>query len=107
MCPVTVFIVKTSWVRLVTALSLKTQPLSVRKVKGICDTQPSANFFRILSGTRKAVLVLTKPGMRAGRFRAEDNDNALTSGTSCTDGIGAPFWGKFWNKRSKIIVSWL
>ena len=52
--------VSKSWEEMVEDLSLKRQLLSVRKVRGTWDDQPSTNFLRTLSGTKKAALVLNQ-----------------------------------------------
>jgi hypothetical protein len=50
-------------------LFFRRQPLSVRKVRGTCTFHPSANFFRMVSGTRYAALEPVRPSIRAGRLR--------------------------------------
>ena len=50
-------------------LFLYRHPLSVKWTNETCDVQPSMNFLRTLSGTRKAALLPTKPGTSAGRLR--------------------------------------
>jgi hypothetical protein len=53
------------------ALFLSKQPLSVKYVRGTWEVHPSINFLRMLSGTRYAALVPTKPGILAGLLRSE------------------------------------
>ena len=72
MRPVALSIDKISWEATAVVLSFRRQPLSVRKVKGTCTFHPSANFFRIWSGTKKAALEPVRLSVRAGRLRDED-----------------------------------
>ena len=66
--PVRGSIVRTSLDVFNVVLFLKRHPLSVRYVRGTCVDHPSINFFRMLSGTRYAAFVPTRPGIRAGLF---------------------------------------
>ena len=81
--------VSKSWEEAVEDLSLKRQPLSVRKVRGIWDDQPSANFLRTLSGTKKAALVPTKPGVCAGLLR--EGATGIRAGGAMLFGTGGWF----------------
>jgi hypothetical protein len=67
-------------------LFLSKQPLSVRYVRGICERHPSANFFRMWSGTRKAALVAARPGVRGSLLLGDANGS--TAGTG-----GSKNWG--------------
>ena len=89
MAPVAGSMVSKSWEETVEDLSIKRQPLSVRKVRGTWDDQPSTNFLRTLSGTKKAALVPTKPGVLAGPLR--EGAEGMRAGGAVWFGTGGWF----------------